>query len=48
MKKVTSAGLSLPLELMDKIDKQRGDISRSRFVLKLIQRSLTVQEDEKQ
>jgi len=36
MKKFKSTGLSLPKEFLEKIDRDRGDISRSRFVFKLI------------
>ena len=32
-------GLSLPAELIRKIDAERGDISRSRFLLRLIERA---------
>jgi len=36
MKKFKSTGLSLPEEFLEKIDRDRGDISRSRYLLKLI------------
>jgi metal-responsive CopG/Arc/MetJ family transcriptional regulator len=39
MKYCKSTGLSIPAELMQKIDAERGDISRSRFVLRLIERA---------
>jgi hypothetical protein len=34
-----STGLSLPIELLRKIDAERGDISRSRFLLRLLERA---------
>jgi metal-responsive CopG/Arc/MetJ family transcriptional regulator len=39
MKCCKSTGLSLPTELMKKIDSERGDISRSRFLLRLIEKA---------
>ena len=39
MKRYQSTGLSLPAKLMQKIDIDRGDISRSRFLLRLIERA---------
>ena len=33
-----SAGISLPTELLSKIDKDRGDISRSRYIVRIIER----------
>lgn len=41
-KKRISCGFSLPPELMRSIDSERGDISRSRYVLRLIEKSLSV------
>lgn len=38
MQRYQSTGLSLPAKLMQKIDNDRGDISRSRFLLRLIER----------
>jgi hypothetical protein len=46
MRRFTSSGLSLPSELKNKIDEMRGDIPRSRFVLRLIERALIIQEYE--
>jgi hypothetical protein len=37
MQKCKSTGLSLPTELMLKIDRERGDIPRSRFLLRIIE-----------
>ncbi len=39
MKNYESTGLSLPSDLLQKIDEERGDVSRSRFLLRLIQRA---------
>lgn len=38
MKNYTSTGLSLPAELVRKIDRERGDISRSRYILRLLEK----------
>jgi hypothetical protein len=38
MKRCESTGLSLPSDLLRRIDLERGDISRSRFLLRLIER----------
>ena len=38
MKYYTSTGLSLPTELVRKIDSERGDISRSRYILRLLEK----------
>ena len=32
-----ATGLSLPEELMQRIDRERGDVPRSRFLLRLIE-----------
>jgi hypothetical protein len=37
--KYISTGLSLPVSLMQKIDTERGDISRSRFIFRLLEKS---------
>ena len=34
-------GLSLPIELMRQIDSERGDISRSRYVLRILEKQYT-------
>jgi hypothetical protein len=34
-------GISLPKEIMSRIDTERGDISRSRFLLRLIECTYT-------
>jgi metal-responsive CopG/Arc/MetJ family transcriptional regulator len=37
MTKVNSVGISLPVEIISKIDAQRGDIPRSRYILRILQ-----------
>jgi hypothetical protein len=39
MKRYIATGLSLPAEIVHRIDNERGDISRSRFLLRLIERA---------
>jgi hypothetical protein len=39
MRKNVSAGISLPHELMMKIDDDRGDVSRSKYILRIIQKN---------
>lgn len=41
MKKYTQTGLSLPVELYEKIESSRGDVSRSRFLLRILQKGLS-------
>ena len=38
MRKIVPTGISLPKELMQKIDVERGDISRSRYILRILER----------
>ena len=33
-------GISLPIELVKKIDKERHDVSRSRYILRLIEKNV--------
>ena len=33
-----SKGISIPEDLLSKIDKDRGDISRSRFIVRIMER----------
>jgi metal-responsive CopG/Arc/MetJ family transcriptional regulator len=33
-------GISLPIELVMKIDKERHDVSRSRYILRLIEKNV--------
>jgi len=39
-KKNQTLGISLPKELIDKIDEDRGDINRSRYLLRTIEKTL--------
>lgn len=43
MRRYSSTGLSLPTELMEKIDAERGDVPRSRFLLRLLERSYSIE-----
>lgn len=36
--KTIATGLSLPKELKDQIDKERGDIPRSRYILRILEK----------
>lgn len=47
MSRYKSTGLSLPADLMHKIDTERGDVSRSRFVLRLIQQAYRENEKDR-
>jgi len=44
MKNYISTGLSLPTSWMRKIDSERGDISRSRYLLRLLERAHNLEE----
>jgi hypothetical protein len=46
MEKAIPTGLSLPADLFVRIELQRGDIGRSRYILRLIEKALT--EDKNQ
>ena len=37
-KRCISAGLSLPLDMIDRIDANRGDVPRSKFLLRILER----------
>jgi hypothetical protein len=39
MKRYSSTGLSIPIELMHRIDAERGDVSRSRYLLRLLEKA---------
>ena len=39
MQKHKSIGLSLPIEVMARIDSERGDVSRSRYLYRLIEKA---------
>lgn len=43
---MVSVGISFPIETLKKIDEDRGDIPRSKYVLKIIKR-LSSEIDEK-
>jgi hypothetical protein len=38
MQKYNSVGISLPKEIISQIDSERGDISRSRYMLRLLEK----------
>jgi hypothetical protein len=38
MKRCVSAGLSLPVEIARRIEMERGEISRSRYLLRIIEK----------
>lgn len=42
-----TTGSSIPIELYQRIDRERGDVSRSRFILRLIEKGLDNIEYEK-
>ncbi len=37
---VKSAGISFPLRILDTIDKERGDIPRSKYVLRILENAI--------
>jgi metal-responsive CopG/Arc/MetJ family transcriptional regulator len=39
MQRYKATGLSIPTELLYKIDAERGDVSRSRFLLRLLEKA---------
>lgn len=43
MKRIIGVGISLPKEFMEKIDVDRGDIPRSRYVLRLLEKQFTIE-----
>lgn len=48
MKRCISTGLSLPTDLMKKIDAERGDVPRSRFLLRLLEKTYSAENNEKE
>jgi hypothetical protein len=44
MKRYKATGLSLPVELMKVIDENRGDIPRSRYLLRILEKSYACNE----
>jgi metal-responsive CopG/Arc/MetJ family transcriptional regulator len=47
MQNTICVGISLPKEILEKIDRDRQDISRSRYVLRLIERLYQTNEKNK-
>jgi metal-responsive CopG/Arc/MetJ family transcriptional regulator len=47
MQKYNSVGISLPKEIISKIDSERGDISRSRYLLRLLEKLYKYNESRK-
>ncbi|HZI70256.1 MAG TPA: hypothetical protein VFD60_03745 [Nitrososphaeraceae archaeon] len=41
MQKTKGIGISLPKEFMQKIDVERGDVPRSRYVLRILEKQYT-------
>jgi hypothetical protein len=41
-----SFGTSLPAEMLKQIDNERGDISRSRYIFRLLEKAYKVQKKE--
>ena len=39
-----AVGISFPLRIIDKIDRDRGDISRSRYILRMIEKFYGIKE----
>jgi metal-responsive CopG/Arc/MetJ family transcriptional regulator len=39
MQKSISVGISFPKKVIEKIDEERGDISRSKYLLRILERS---------
>jgi hypothetical protein len=39
-KKVASVGISIPTDILQAIDRRRGDVPRSRFLLRMLEGSL--------
>lgn len=46
LKRKTTTGISLDKEMWNRIDKERGDVSRSRYVLRLIEKSINDFQDK--
>jgi hypothetical protein len=46
-KKSVSVGLSLPMDYLEKIDMERGDVPRSRFITRILQSNyLTIKNND--
>ena len=39
MQKSISVGISFPKKVIEKIDEERGDVSRSKYLLRVLERS---------
>jgi hypothetical protein len=46
MKHYKATGLSLPIELLKEIDENRGDIPRSRYLLKMLDKIQIVEKEK--
>ena len=46
MRKHIPTGISLPNELIQKIDAERGDISRSRYLLRILENFYQIKQGE--
>jgi metal-responsive CopG/Arc/MetJ family transcriptional regulator len=44
--KLTEFGVSMPVQLVKRLDDVRGDVPRSRFLLRLVERELEKQEEQ--
>jgi hypothetical protein len=48
MKRNIPAGFSLPSDLLQRIDTERGDIPRSRFLLRILEKAYPTTETKKE
>lgn len=46
MQRCKTAGISIPVQLMRQIDQERGDITRSRYMLRLMQMGMKYRKAE--
>lgn len=46
MRKRVPTGLSLPIEMMQKIENDRGDVSRSRYLLRLLEKASRIESEK--
>lgn len=46
-KSVTSIGISIPTDMLKDIDEKRGDVTRSRFILRILEKHYNMKNDEK-
>ena len=44
--KINRLGISLPTQIVDRIENERGDVSRSRFVLRLLELGFMAEEEK--